>query len=282
MRVPLAPDTLDEALSASGRRWPPVEFHARLGSTNDRARELAALPDAGWRAVLTDHQVGGRGRLGRVWTVPERASLAVSVVVPLPDPALAAWAPLVAGLALARAVAQVSAEAGSPVTPRLKWPNDVLLAQDDDRKVSGILCELVPARLGGVGDEGGGSVLVVVGAGVNVDQDRAELPVPTATSLALAGAVVARESLAARYLVALRARVDELVDRGASAMRAAYEQACVTVGLDVELHLPSGVVSGRAVGVDEHGGLVVGTAAGRRAFAAGDVVHVRRPGGRLA
>ncbi|MBB2985486.1 biotin--[acetyl-CoA-carboxylase] ligase [Terracoccus luteus] len=279
MRVPLAPDALDEALAASGRRWPPVEFHTRLGSTNDRARELATLPDAGWRVVLTDHQVGGRGRLGRVWTVPERASLAVSVVVPLPTPSLAAWAPLVAGLALARAVAEVTTEAGTPVTPRLKWPNDVLVAQDDDRKVSGILCELVAGGANGV--DGGGAALVVVGAGVNVDQDRAELPVPTATSLALAGAVVGREPLAARYLLALRALVDELGDHGAAAMRTSYERACVTVGLDVEVHLPSGVVAGRAVGVDEHGGLVVSTPTGRRAFAAGDVVHVRRPGGRL-
>ncbi len=60
-----------------------------------------------WWVVLTDHQTGGRGRLGRAWTVPDRASLAVSVAVPVADPAQAGWMPLLAGLALARAVREV-------------------------------------------------------------------------------------------------------------------------------------------------------------------------------
>ncbi len=49
------------------------------------------------------------------------------------------------------------------------------------------------------------------------------------------------------------------------------------------MHLPGGVtVEGLATGIDDGGGLVVETAAGARTFAAGDVVHVRRPGGSLA
>ena len=44
------------------------------------------------------------------------------------------------------------------------------------------------------------------------------------------------------------------------------------------MHLPEGdAVEGEAVDIDRDGGLVVATARGRRSFAAGDVVHVRRP-----
>lgn len=302
MRDSLDSDSVSAALVTSGRPWRGVEFHPALGSTNTRLRELltarqqgtpgptaayagppAPGKDALWWVVATDHQTGGRGRLGRAWTVPDRASLAVSVAVPVADQAQAGWLPLLAGLALARAVGVVSRGAGREVTPRLKWPNDVLVAEDGDRKLSGILCELVTVGAGHA---------VVVGAGVNVDQARDELPVDTATSLALAGVQVRREDLLVAYLDHL---ADVLADAGitqlpgspgstsggssgpdAAAVRTAYREACSTIGRSVRVHLPTGdAVVGTAVGVDEDGALVVRTHDGTRTFAAGDVVHVR-------
>jgi BirA family biotin operon repressor/biotin-[acetyl-CoA-carboxylase] ligase len=55
------------------------------------------------------------------------------------------------------------------------------------------------------------------------------------------------------------------------------------VGQHVRIHLPGGAtVDGDATGIGEGAELLVSTAEGERAFAAGDVVHVRRPGGGLA
>jgi BirA family biotin operon repressor/biotin-[acetyl-CoA-carboxylase] ligase len=305
VRDSLDSDSVSAALVTSGRPWRGVEFHPALGSTNTRLRELltatagptpeeragayAGSPGPGegalWWVVATDHQTGGRGRLGRAWTVPDRASLAVSAAVPVADPAQAGWLPLLAGLALARAVGDAAAAAGRRITPRLKWPNDVLVAEDGDRKVSGILCELVTVGRGQA---------VVVGTGVNIDQTRDELPVDTATSLALAGVDVRREDLLVGYLDHL---ASVLVDAGvvqlpggpavpstaAGAVRTAYREACSTLGMGVRVHLPTGdAVEGTAVAVDDDGALVVRTGRGTRTFAAGDVVHVRPASAGLA
>ena len=315
MRNSLEPEIVGAALVTSGQPWRGVEFHPELGSTNSRlkdllsgaaegqgpyAHRLGARAGALWWVVLTDHQTGGRGRLGRVWEVPDRASVAVSVSVPVLDPAGVGWLPLLSGLALARALRSVTAGAGHALAPQLKWPNDVLLPEDGDRKVSGILCELVerPPRSWDADGEGDGfgepgaagaagaaapaapHHAVVVGTGVNVSQDRDELPVDTATSIALTGIRVRREDVVVAYLHELAAIVGAGVNAQlgvADGARDAYREACATLGADVRVHLPTGEpVEGTAVDVDDTGALVVETVRGRRALAAGDVVHVRR------
>lgn len=256
MRESLDREALHEALVTPGQPWTGVDVHPTLGSTNLEAARLAQL----WRVVVTDHQQAGRGRLGRSWDTPAHTSVTLSVLLPAPDQGRG-WLPLATGLAVRDALTEVAG-----VDSALKWPNDVLLPADDDRKVCGILCELQPTG-------------IVVGLGINVDQDRDELPIDTATSLLLAGAPdVSRERLVVAVLTHLARWHREL--SGAAPARAgvhaAYRKACATIGREVELHVAGGDVRrARAVGVDDEGRLVVTSAGTEYAVAAGDVVHVR-------
>ena len=175
------PVPLGEQSVTPGGPWLPAEVFERLGSTND---EVRAHP-APWRVVVAEHQESGRGRLGRRWTTTPGTGLAVSVLVP-PPASGPSWVPLLAGLAVHDAVAQVST-----VGTALKWPNDVLVPADGDGKLAGLLCEWT--------GEG-----VVVGLGVNVDTAREDLPLDTATSLRAAGHPgVGRAALLTAYLVHL-------------------------------------------------------------------------------
>lgn len=225
--------------------------------------------------MVADYQSAGRGRLARQWRAPACTSIAVSAVVPVPDGRTAdlGWLPLLSGLSMCAALGDVAQLAG-----RLKWPNDVMVQEPAGRpaghhstwlKISGVLCEMVP-----------GGDLVVIGAGANVAQERSELPVESATSLALCGARdIRREDLIVAYLGALADLHAAWSVGGADleALRRAYRRACLTIGLEVDVHQPDGrVVRGTATGVDEMGRLVVGAGGSSRAHAAGDVVHVRR------
>jgi BirA family biotin operon repressor/biotin-[acetyl-CoA-carboxylase] ligase len=260
MREPLQREALHEALVTSGRPWTGVDVHPSLGSTNAEAARLASPH----HVVLTDHQQAGRGRLGRTWETPAGTSVTLSVLLPVPDDGRG-WVPLLAGLAVARGIADTAA-----VATALKWPNDVLVPGDGDRKVCGVLCELQPTG-------------VVVGIGINVDQAREELPVDTATSLRLAGATeVAREDLVVAVLDHLADLHERLLAGGPRRreVQDAYREACTTVGREVDLHGADGRVARvRAVGVDEEGRLLVAGDTGTYAVAAGDVVHVRTAAG---
>jgi BirA family biotin operon repressor/biotin-[acetyl-CoA-carboxylase] ligase len=195
---------------AAGWGVPLVEAYASIGSTNDRAAELAATGAAAYAVVLADEQTAGRGRRGARWWSPSGHGLLMSVVVPsgvgtagvpvvAPSGAGAAGGaagtclPLVVGLSVAEAVERLVPEADV----RVKWPNDLLLG---GRKLGGVLCEAS-------GDT------VVVGIGLNLRRPAATGPDPVmefATSLEEEGFnMLLRKDLAAEVLGRIRARIEE-------------------------------------------------------------------------
>jgi BirA family biotin operon repressor/biotin-[acetyl-CoA-carboxylase] ligase len=96
-------------------------------------------------------------------------------------------------------------------------------------------------------------------------------PAEAATSLAdhAAGPVERRELLGA-WLDRLDARLDAL-----DGVLADYRPRCATLGREVRVERPDGVLEGRATDVTDAGHLVVETGAGRVDVSVGDVVHVR-------
>ncbi|MHB1172098.1 MAG: biotin--[acetyl-CoA-carboxylase] ligase [Lacisediminihabitans sp.] len=247
-----------------------------IGSTND---EVVARASAGsepeFAVVLTTNQTAGRGRLGRVWVAPPGKTLAVSLLLrprlPPGEPLALehyGWLSLLAGVAMARAVAEQVPDR----RVSLKWPNDVLI---DGVKVAGILAELLP-----------GGDAVVIGAGVNLTIGREELPTPTSTSLRLDGAAKVGDELVdavlSCYLRELRLEYREFLrlgaDPDASGLREQLLTLCSTLGRQVKVQLPGGeVLLGTAIDVDRTGRLRVKRSADGRvqAVAAGDVTHLR-------
>lgn len=126
---------------------------AKTGSTNDDLKALAAEGAASGTMVLARAQSAGRGRVGRSWFSPGVGNLYASY---LHRSGLEASALASMTLEVGLAVAEVLEAAGVDVA--LKWPNDLMLG---DRKVGGVLCELLLI------DEGG-APSVVAGVGLNL------------------------------------------------------------------------------------------------------------------
>ncbi|MGH7497455.1 MAG: biotin--[acetyl-CoA-carboxylase] ligase [Gemmatimonadales bacterium] len=137
----------------------PIYRLGLVASTMDELHAMAQDGAAAGTAVVAEEQVGGRGSRGRIWLSPP-GGLWLSVLLRPTSASGLDLLSLRAGLAVSRVLSAMLV--GEPV--RLKWPNDLMLA---DRKVGGILCE---ARW-----QGESLGWVVVGIGLNVTN-----PVPEA------------------------------------------------------------------------------------------------------
>jgi BirA family biotin operon repressor/biotin-[acetyl-CoA-carboxylase] ligase len=232
-----------------------VEYHDSIGSTNDRARELAAAGEADV-AVLADEQTGARGRLEREYTSPSGGVWLSIVCRPELPPAQVPIYTLAAAVATAEALRAVGVEAG------IKWPNDVLVPDgDDERKIVGILTEME--------GEADRVSWVVVGPGINANVD-AEVVPPTATTIREQVGDVDRAELT-RHLLE---RFDELRADPESVLPA-WRELSLTLGKRVRVETPIGEVVGEAVDVEFPGTLVVDTEEGERRVSAGDCEHLR-------
>jgi len=134
-----------QAVLARNHRLRRVLPVGDVGSTQDVAAAAATDPSTSGTVVIADRQLAGRGRSGRPWDDDrDGGSLALTLI--LDPPVTAALVPHALGLAVVGACAVLLQGA---VTPRLKWPNDVVVRTDGDgplRKLAGILVERVEER----------------------------------------------------------------------------------------------------------------------------------------
>jgi len=132
-----------------------VHYFPRLRSTNDHAAELRRRGGLFAPAiVLTSNQTAGRGRGANTWW-SRPGSLTVTFVLAVEERLKPHQLPLLAGLAVRNAAAELTRDPGI----QLKWPNDVIY---DGKKLGGLLCERVL-----------NADLVGVGVNVNLDPSRA-------------------------------------------------------------------------------------------------------------
>ncbi|WP_049970518.1 biotin--[acetyl-CoA-carboxylase] ligase [Haladaptatus cibarius] len=228
-----------------------IEYHDSIGSTNDRARELAA-DGAKNVVVLADEQVGGRGRLERKWVGPSGGVWSSLVLRPDIPPS---HAPLLT-LAAAVAVTRAAREAGVPAD--IKWPNDVLV---DGEKLCGILTEME--------GEANRVSWVIVGIGTNVNIAGEDLPAG-ATSVQEQAGAVNRRVFAQRLLE----EFDEL-RTDPEKILPAWREHSATLGQRVRVETRNEDVVGEAIDIESPGVLVVDTDDGEVRVHAGDCEHLR-------
>ena len=254
-----------------------LEVLDQVDSTNTYlADKLAASPEADLlpALVVAEAQTAGRGRSGRTWQTSVGTSLICSVALTTQvPPERRSWLPLMAGLAVVRALRSTL---GVPAVA--KWPNDILVPTGAENLPGWLHLR----KLGGILVQGVGPDTYVVGLGVNVTTARADLPVATATSLVLAGV---RDLNRNMLLTSFATSVTEIMaqwraaggDPEAAGLVAEIAAVSATIGARVRVELVGGAeLVGTATGLAPDGGLKVLDDGGEtHVVHAGDVYHLR-------
>lgn len=217
----------------------------RCPSTNDLAREAAMKGAEEGTVIVAAEQTRGRGTRGRSWYSVKNKGLYSSIIL-RPKESRLSLLPLLAGLAVREAVAEVLA-----IEVRLRWPNDILW---EGKKVGGILCES-----GFVGDQ---LQYVIVGIGLNLHHEEEDFPEeirPYATSLKLITDKVFDEALLRQALWKALNHWYTLFcqGQGERITRSFERSSFFSPGQKVTLLSDEGEVEGIYRGIDPLGGIVV-------------------------
>ena len=233
-----------------------LEYRVSTGSTQDLALAAAGRGAPDGAVFIAEEQSAGRGRRGAGWLAPAGSALLVSVLVtPAPPPERSGRTALAAALAACRAVESVSS-----ARPEIKWPNDLLLG---GRKFGGILVEVRDGA-------------AAVGLGLNVLQAQEDFPpelAGSATSLAAAPPPAATSPDRLALLGALLGELGRLLDEKSDweNVRAEVERRLAWRGRAVRVAAGESI-SGRMIGLDARGALVLESEdGGRRAAASGSL-----------
>ena len=274
-----------------------LEHHTSIGSTNDRARELANATVPEIALISADEQLSGRGRQNRAWFTPPGTALALSLLTrPRIAPQHAMRLTMLAGLAAVEGIEQATG-----LRLDLKWPNDVVAMNNEQLTINNEQftmindqCSMpnrqspidqspidqlpinqlpvaqlpITRKVGGILTEasfqGDGLEYAIVGMGINVNVDfdnNVELQ-NIATSLkTLSGHALER-------VVVLKAIVAAFVERYAwlndgDRLREAWAARLINLGREIRVQLDDEVIAGRSEGVDADGALLLRTSDGQ-------------------
>ena len=233
-----------------------------LDECDSTSSELLRRADRGapsGTVVVADRQTAGRGRRGRQWLSQPEQSLTFSLLWRFPGNAMRlAGLSLAVGLAVAEALEQLGAQG-----VRLKWPNDILLAQGDGfAKLGGILIELASDRRG---------AQAVIGIGINLAAPAGDLLQP-ATGLAQAmHQVPERHVLFAAILERLAVILDLFAVHGFPGAKTAWQRLHAWQDMPVSILGEERVLTGTCLGVDDDGSLLLQTESGVERILSGDV-----------
>ena len=227
-------------------------YYEEIGSTNDEAFRLGLAGAPEGTALIANSQSAGKGRMQRVWYSPAGSNIYTSIILrPQIEPARAPQISILAGVAVADIL-----ESYCPDRIKLKWPNDVLI---NGKKVCGILSQMktIVSEVD----------FIILGIGINVNISYNEFPKEIcniATSLAIeTGREISRQELIISLYENLAKWYKQILKDGFGRIKEKWFQ--------------EEAVSGKAIGLDEDGSLIL-LAAGNKKLkvSAGDATIVNR------
>ena len=235
--------------------WPAGYRLAELSevdSTNIEALRRAAAGEPGPLWIRADRQSAGHGRRGNPWQ--SQAGNLFATLLIRPEAPQSRWGEL--SFAAALAASDMAAAFAPAADIRVKWPNDVLA---EGRKIVGILLEA-------------GAGALAVGLGVNLVLQPEKTPYGAVSLAGLGGEAPAPRTALLRLASDFATWYETWRAEGFVPLREAWLSRAAGLGAEATVRLAGETLTGRFVGLDETGALLLGLpGGGMRKVSAGEV-----------
>ncbi|MBA5724322.1 biotin--[acetyl-CoA-carboxylase] ligase [Candidatus Liberibacter sp.] len=234
------------------------EFFDTIFSTNIECINRALSGDPGGLWIVASRQTNGRGRRGKVWVSDAGNLYASLLLVDSLSKDLLALLPFAIAVAVRSAIANF---APIGVDIKIKWPNDLLIFQ---RKVAGILIETSKLK--------NDLQAIVIGIGINIAHCPKNISYPV-TFLQREGIFVElKDILQMLFQEVSRILVMWKKGDGQAEIMRIWRCFASGIGESITINLPNNSISGRFIGVDDFGHLLLEEENGCfREFSTGDI-----------
>ncbi|MBQ8496170.1 MAG: biotin--[Clostridia bacterium] len=228
----------------------PIHHYEILPSTNAEAKKMI-LNGAREGILLAEHQTAGRGRLGRSFFSENGIFMSV-IIAPEKIPFDTGFLTSAVAAAVCRAITEKGFDVG------IKWVNDIYL---DGKKICGILAEAVSM--------GAETLAYVVGIGINVGES--DFPEEIRD---IAATLLLNEKEKEKLFFSVLENIEKVLAENKKTILSYLKEKSIVLGKDIRFF---GVKDGegRAIDLDENGGLVVLTDANEKIILTGGEISVR-------
>ncbi len=242
-----------------------IYYFDTIDSTQNFALKLSQKPHENGSVVIAERQTKGRGRLNRKWVSPKGGIWLSILLRPNFELSQTSLFPMITSLALSIAI-----EKTLKIKPELKWPNDLTVK---GKKVAGILID--------VAIESNKIDYLVIGVGINfrispskisrlVKDPQRRYGITTLVKENQKGNPV---ELVQQFLYELEQMYNKVISNSIGEIRQNWIKRSSTIGKNVTATTTTGLLKGKAIGIDETGALLLSDRGKIQRLLAGDITY---------
>ena len=237
-----------------------------IDSTQSQAMKMINESKKEGTIIIAEKQTGGRGRTGRQWISPKGGIWFSIILHPKCDISNTTLFPIASSLALSIAIQKTC-----KISTELKWPNDLTIR---GKKLAGMLID--------ASFESNKIENLVLGVGINFNVNVKEIEkvlkkTPNfygVSSLNDQKNKTSQIELIQSFLLELEKVYEELNNNQIKKIIIEWTKRSSTIGKKVEMNTLNGKISGKAIKIDEDGGLIIKDKDKTNKVFAGDIVHL--------
>lgn len=240
-----------------------IYYFDTVDSTQNFALGLLRKPHENGALIIARRQTMGRGRLNRKWVSPAGGIWLSILLRPNFEPSYASLFPMITSIALASAI-----EKTLGIKTELKWPNDITV---NGRKVAGILID--------TSIESNKIDYIAVGVGINFRINPAQISKLInnrnygIATLVQKGQKDSPVKLIQQFLFELEQLYNGISPSSINDIKKEWVSKSSTIGKNITATTTTGILRGRAVGIDETGALLLSSKGKTQRLLAGDIVY---------